>query len=77
VFVLGFNPGATGTAPPFPPTVTQTPEAVARELVRGRHRRRQPRVVAGGINRLMLFGMRWLSRKVGVNIMGLIGPLKS
>jgi hypothetical protein len=24
----------------------------------------------------MLFGMRWLPRKIGVNIMGLISPLQ-
>ena len=87
VFVLSFNPGATassfhaaagatGAASPFPPAVTQSPEAVAQELVRALRKRSKPRVVAGGINRLMLFGMRWLPRKMGVNIMGLISPLQ-
>lgn len=87
VFVLGFNPGATastfhaaagatGAEAPFPPAITQTPEAVAQELVRALHKRSKPRVVAGVLNRLMLFWMRWLPRKIGVNIMGGVGPLK-
>jgi short-subunit dehydrogenase len=84
VFVLGFLPGATSSnfhqaagvaESPFAEGTTQTPEAVAKELVRALHRRNKPRVVSGAINRLMMFGMRWLPRKIGVNIMGGMSPI--
>jgi short-subunit dehydrogenase len=86
VFVLGFNPGSTsssfhatagaaGAESPFSAAVTQTPAAVAQELMRALRRRNKPRVVSGVMNRLMLFGMRWLPRKVGVSIMGGMSPI--
>jgi short-subunit dehydrogenase len=83
VYVLGFNPGsvannfhanAGGTPDTFPASNRQTTEAVARELVQALRRRAKPRVVAGALNRLILFGQRWLPRAVAVNIMGGLGP---
>lgn len=85
VFVMSFNPGSTsssfhatagaaGTESPFSPSMTQTPAAVAQELVRALRRRTKPRVIAGAINRLMMFGLRLLPRKMGVNLMGGMSP---
>lgn len=86
VYVLGFNPGSTdnnfhahagGSRDTFPAANRQTTEAVARELVAALHQRSKPRVVSGALNRLILFGQRWLPRAVAVNIMGSLGPAKA
>ena len=83
VYVLGFNPGsvannfharAGGSPDTFPASNRQTTEAVVEELLRALARRSKPRVVAGGLNRLILFGQRWLPRSMAVNIMGGLGP---
>ncbi len=85
VYVMGFNPGAVannfhahagGSMDTFPAPNRQTTEAVAQELVAALRKRRKPRVVSGALNRLILFGQRWLPRAVAVNIMGSIGPAK-
>ena len=83
IFVMGFNPGsiannfhanAGGTKDTFPAANSQTTEAVVRELMQALAKRSKPRVVSGGLNRLILFGQRWLPRSLAVNIMGSIGP---
>lgn len=83
VFVMAFNPGAaksdfhqhagksTGSFPDF---VLSTSTQVAEELVSALEKRRQPRVVQGWKNRLMLFGFTFLSRTAAIKIMGKISP---
>lgn len=85
IYVLGFNPGSTdnnfharagGSRDTFPAANRQATDEVARELVQALHKRSKPRVVSGALNRLILFGQRWLPRAVAVNIMGGLGPAK-
>jgi len=85
IYVLGFCPGVTdtkfhkvsgGTDNMFPKAITQTPLAVARELVHALEKRRKPKVVSGAMNRSMLFFQRLLSRKMVVNMMGGFSPAK-
>ena len=85
VYVLGFNPGSTdnnfhahagGSRDTFPAANRQTTDEVAGELVRALRKRAKPRVVSGALNRLILFGQRWLPRAAAVNIMGGLGPAK-
>jgi len=84
VFVLGFNPGATTSSfhtaagsskEAFPNYMMQSPEAVAQELARALRRRGSPRAVSGGINRLLVWGLNWLPRRLALNIMGGRSPL--
>jgi len=83
VFVMGFNPGAAnsdfhahagGQTSDFPKFVVSSVEDVARELVKALEKRKKPRAVQGWKNRFMLFGFRFLNRKLAVNIMGRISP---
>ena len=83
VFVMGFNPGAAssdfhtnagGHTSDFPKFVMSSVEDVARELVKALEKRRKSRVVQGWKNRFMLFGFRFLNRKMAINIMGQISP---
>ena len=83
VFVMGFNPGAAasdfhsnagGHTSDFPKFVMSSVEDVAKELVKALEKRRKPRAVQGWKNRLMLFGFRFLNRKMAINIMGQISP---
>lgn len=83
IFVMAFNPGAAKSdfhqhagksANSFPDFVLSTPEQVAKELVESLEKRREPRVVQGWKNRLMLFGFKFLSRKTAIRIMGKISP---
>jgi short-subunit dehydrogenase len=84
VFVLGFNPGATTSSfhtaagsskEAFPDYLLQSPEAVTQELVRALRRRGSPRVVSGSINRLLVWGLKWLPRRLALNIMGGRSPM--
>jgi short-subunit dehydrogenase len=84
VYVLGFCPGVTssnfheasgGTASLFPRFITQTPAAVAKELMSALTSKRKPKVVSGAVNRSMLFVQRFLSRKATVKMMGSFSPL--
>ena len=84
IYVLGFCPGATDTSfhgsegaarSYFPSFVLQTPQQVAKELVRAMHRRTKPRAVAGATNRIMLFFQRLLPRKAVINMMGSFSPI--
>ncbi|GAB3823903.1 SDR family NAD(P)-dependent oxidoreductase [Hymenobacter jeollabukensis] len=81
VYVMSFNPGATGSS--FHTAAgggkdtfssMQTPEAVAQELVRALRRRSRPRVVSGSMNRLLVFFSRLLPRKSTINLMGRFSP---
>ena len=83
IFVMGFNPGAAasdfhsnagGHTSDFPKFVMSSVEDVAKELVKALEKRRKPRAVQGWKNRLMLFGFRFLNRKMAINIMGQISP---
>lgn len=84
VYVTAFCPGGTytdfhklagGDKDNFPRFVMQTPQQVARELVRALDRRRKPKVVSGGLNRFMLSFQKLMSRKTVVNMMAGFGPL--
>jgi short-subunit dehydrogenase len=84
VYVLGFCPGVTdtnfyaasnGSASTFPKFITQTPAAVAKEMLAALKRRRKPKAVSGSVNRGMLFFHRFLSRRSIVNMMGSFSPL--
>ena len=81
VYVMGFNPGGTssgfhtasgGDKEAF--AAMQTPEAVAKELVRALRQRTRPRVISGGMNRLFVFLGRLLPRKAVINMMGRFAP---
>ena len=81
VYVMGFNPGGTssgfhtasgGNKDAF--AAMQTPEAVAKELVRALRQRTRPRVISGGMNRLFVFLGRLLPRKAVINMMGRFAP---
>lgn len=83
IFVMAFNPGAAKSdfhqhagksTNSFPEFVLSTPEQVAVELVSALEKRRQPHLVQGWKNRLMLFGFKFLSRKAAIRIMGKISP---
>jgi len=83
IFILGFNPGAAksdfhhhagGSTKAFPEFVLSTSQQVATELVEALEKRKKPRVVQGWKNRLMLFGFKFLNRKMAINIMGQISP---
>ena len=84
IYVMSFNPGATGSSfhtaagggkDSF--STMQTPEAVAKELVRALHKRTKPRVVSGALNRLLVFFGRAMSRKATINLMGRFSPPKA
>ena len=84
VYVLGFCPGVTSSnfheaagesASMFPKFITQTPAAVAGELMSALARKRKPKAVAGAMNRGMLFFQRFLSRKATINMMASFSPL--
>lgn len=84
VYVMGFNPGGTssgfhtasgGTKDAF--AAMQTPEAVAKELVRALHQRTRPRVISGGLNRLFVFFGRLMPRKAVINLMGRFAPAQA
>jgi short-subunit dehydrogenase len=81
VYVMGFNPGGTssgfhtasgGHKDAF--ASMQTPEAVAKELVRALRQRTRPRVVSGTLNRLLVFFSRLMPRKSVINMMGQYAP---
>lgn len=83
VFVMGFNPGATksdfhqnagSSVHSFPEAVLSTGEQVARELMNAFEKRNKPRVVQGWKNRLMLFGFKFMDRKMAIKVMGKISP---
>jgi len=83
IFIMGFNPGAAKSdfhqhagksSKAFPEFVLSTSQQVATELVEALGKRRKPRVVQGWKNRLMLFGFKFLNRKMAINIMGQISP---
>jgi len=83
VFILGFNPGAAKSdfhhnagqsSRSFPEFVLSTSQQVATELVEALEKRKKPRVVQGWKNRLMLFGFKFLNRKMAINIMGQLSP---
>ncbi|GAA4153422.1 SDR family oxidoreductase [Chryseobacterium ginsenosidimutans] len=83
VFVAGFNPGAADSdfhrnagknTHAFPKFVVSNVGDVADELVAALKKRQKPRIVQGFKNRLMMFGFKFLSRKMAVNIMGMISP---
>lgn len=83
IFVMGFNPGAADSAfhshagkqvSDFPEFVVSKTSDVARELVDALEKREKPRAVQGWKNRFMLFGFRFLPRKIAVSIMGKISP---
>jgi short-subunit dehydrogenase len=85
IYVLAVCPGATytnfhevsgGSKDSFPKFVMQSPEQVANKLVSGLSKRRKPRIVSGGMNRVMLFFQKLMSRKMTVNMMAGFGPLK-
>jgi short-subunit dehydrogenase len=85
VYTSGFNPGpvesdfhkrAGGSDQSYPKIMLQKPEQVARELVKALAKRKKPRIVAGALNRYLLFMQRLISRKAVVSIMGRIAPLK-
>ena len=59
----------------FPDAIKQTPEQVAKELVNALKKRKKPMVVSGGMNRMMLFGHRFLSRSTIVKMMGGFSPI--
>jgi short-subunit dehydrogenase len=84
VYVMGFNPGGTSSAfhtasggnkDAF--AAMQTPEAVAKELVRALRQRTRPRVISGGMNRLLVFFGRLLPRKALINMMGRFAPAQA
>lgn len=81
IYVMGFNPGGTssgfhtasgGNKDAF--ASMQTPEAVAKELVRALRQRTRPRVISGGLNRLFVFFGRFMPRKAVINLMGRFAP---
>ncbi|EJL71419.1 SDR family NAD(P)-dependent oxidoreductase [Chryseobacterium populi] len=83
IFVMGFNPGATAsdfhenagnTAKEFPKFVVSSVKEVSDKLFAALQERKQPRVVQGWNNKLMLFGFKFLSRKAGIKIMGNLSP---
>ena len=85
VYVVGVCPGATytnfhniagGDKDHFPKFVVQTPQQVARELVRALTKRNKPKIVSGGMNRFMVAFQKFMSRKNVVNMMAGFGPLK-
>jgi short-subunit dehydrogenase len=84
IYVMGFNPGGTssgfhtasgGNKDAF--VGMQTPEAVADELVKALRQRARPRVVSGGMNRLLVFLGRLLPRKAVINLMGRFAPAQA
>lgn len=83
IFVLGFNPGAAKSefhsnagkqSSAYPEIILSSTQDVAKELVAALEARKKPRVMQGWVNRLILFGFRFLSRKMAVNIMGNMSP---
>jgi short-subunit dehydrogenase len=86
VYVLGFCPGVTatnfhqasgGSGSFFPRFITQTPAAVAKELIAALKKRKKPKAVSGAMNRSMLFFHRFLNKQAVVNMMGSFSPLHS
>lgn len=86
VYVLGFCPGATytnfhntsgGDKDSFPKFIMQKPEQVVKEMIRALERRKKPKVVSGGINRLLLGFQKLMSRRSVVNMMAGFGPLNA
>lgn len=84
VYVMGFNPGGTSSA--FHTASgghkdafagMQTPEAVAKELVRALRQRTRPRVISGALNRLFVFMGRLMPRKAVINMMGRFAPAQA
>jgi len=84
IYVMGFNPGGTsssfhtasgGNKDAF--SGMQTPEAVAKELVRALHKRTRPRVISGALNRLLVFFGRFMPRKATINMMGKFSPAQA
>lgn len=85
VYVVAFCPGVTATnfheaagesEEAYPEIIIQTPDEVAREAVRALKKRKKPAVVSGTMNRLMLLGQRFLSRKQVVTMMGRVSPVQ-
>ncbi len=85
VYVLGFCPGVTqtnfheisgGRQDMFSKGITQTSAAVAEELVHVLKKRKKPKAISGGMNRMMVFFQRLMPRKAMINIMGASGPLE-
>ncbi|TWI13074.1 SDR family NAD(P)-dependent oxidoreductase [Sphingobacterium siyangense] len=83
VFISGFNPGAAKSdfhnnagkpTNSYPEFVLSTVEQVAEELVSTLEKRSQPRVTQGWKNRMMIFGFKFLSRKMAIKIMGQLSP---
>jgi len=86
IYVVGACPGGTytnfhelsgGSKDSFPKSVMQTPDEVAKEIVRALDKRRKPKIVSGSINKIMLFSQKFLSRRTAVSMMADFGPLKS
>ena len=85
VFVSAFCPGATktkfheisgGAQDVFPGFMMQTPELVARSLVRSLEKRSQPRNISGLLNKILVFSNRLVSNKMLVNIMARFSPTR-
>ncbi|GAA4160900.1 SDR family oxidoreductase [Chryseobacterium ginsenosidimutans] len=83
IFVLGFNPGAAKSefhsragkqTNVYPEFILSSTQDVAKELVAALESRKKPRAVQGWKNRFMLFGFKFISRKMAVNIMGKMSP---
>lgn len=83
IYIFGFNPGATDSnfhtnagkqSSVFPKAVLSSTEDVARDLVAAMEKRKEPRVVSGWKNRLMLFFFKFLNRTVAINTMGKLSP---
>ena len=83
IFVMGFNPGAAKSefhanagkqSSVYPEILLSSTQDVAKELLAAMESRKKPRVMQGWINRLILFGFRFLNRKMAVNIMGNMSP---
>lgn len=83
IFVMGFNPGATNSefhqhagraTGDYPDFVVSKMEDVAQELIHALEKRKDPRVIQGWKNRMMLLGFKFLNRKLAISIMGKISP---
>lgn len=78
VYVVSFCPGATytnfhsvagGAAENFSNYIMQTPQQVAKELVRALEQRKYPTVVSGALNRFMILAQKIVRRRTVLRIM--------
>jgi short-subunit dehydrogenase len=86
IYVAGFCPGVTytnfhevsgGNKNDYSKSITQQADEVAVELVKALHKRKNPRVISGRMNRFLLFMQKFMSRKMVVNVMGKSSPIKN